>query len=400
MFRSNLGDDDAFVVRYDSDGNQLWGRQFGTSEEDNVWAISMDGNGGVLLAGSTLGNFGGGTGGEDAFLARYSSTGIQLWVHQFGTPNDDRNVARALVPAGPDGVIVGGSTGGDMAGPSIGINDVFVTRFNIDGPPPPPEDDHVNVGSRFGWIGATRMPLVASTGFDTASGVIENVDDSDLFSFRAPEVGGGTVTLRIDGSEALDGVLTLYNALKFKIGTANLNGSGTSEELVAPEPPADPDAYRDYLGINVTAGPSQAVTFSAVDAGRPFLTANDSMWDTFEPELRRRLSELEGDATTADRVQAVLLELLPAGQSTMDAVAGQLAMSSRTLHRRLHAEDTTFQAILNATREALARHYLANPNLSAGEISFLLGYEEPSSFYRAFHHWTGQTPERVRAGVA
>lgn len=53
--------------------------------------------------------------------------------------------------------------------------------------------------------------------------------------------------------------------------------------------------------------------------------------------------------------------------------------------------------MLNATRESLARHYLVNGSFTAAEIAFLLGYEEPSSFYRAFHSWTGQTPERIRA---
>ncbi len=101
-----------------------------------------------------------------------------------------------------------------------------------------------------------------------------------------------------------------------------------------------------------------------------------------------------------DRVRAVLLESLPAGDGTMGAVAGQLAMSTRTLHRRLQGEGTTFQRVLDTTREALARHYLANPDLSAAEISFLLGYADASSFYRAFHDWTGSTPERVRAGAA
>ncbi|MEM9654001.1 MAG: helix-turn-helix domain-containing protein, partial [Actinomycetota bacterium] len=71
--------------------------------------------------------------------------------------------------------------------------------------------------------------------------------------------------------------------------------------------------------------------------------------------------------------------------------------STRTLQRRLSEEGTSFQSVLNATRESLARHYLVNGGLAAGEIAFLLGYEEPSSFYRAFHSWTGQTPERVRA---
>ncbi len=78
-------------------------------------------------------------------------------------------------------------------------------------------------------------------------------------------------------------------------------------------------------------------------------------------------------------------------------MARRLAVSTRPLQRRLNEEGTSFQAVLNATRESLARHYLVNGGLAAGEIAFLLGYEEPSSFYRAFHNWTGQTPERVRA---
>lgn len=80
-----------------------------------------------------------------------------------------------------------------------------------------------------------------------------------------------------------------------------------------------------------------------------------------------------------------------------DVSNGHVFVSKRTLHRRLQAEGTSYQALLNATRESLVRHYLTRPNVSAGEISFLLGYEETSSFYRAFQSWTGQTPERIRA---
>ena len=83
----------------------------------------------------------------------------------------------------------------------------------------------------------------------------------------------------------------------------------------------------------------------------------------------------------------------------MGAVARDLAMSTRTLQRRLRAEGTTFQRTLNATRQSLALHYLAESDLSAGEISFLLGYEDTRSFYRAFHAWSGQTPKLARAAA-
>ena len=120
------------------------------------------------------------------------------------------------------------------------------------------------------------------------------------------------------------------------------------------------------------------------------------MWRSFEPDLRRRLIELEATARTADRVRALLLELLPSGAATIELVAKRLAMSKRTLQRRLEDEGENFRALVNATRESLAKHYLTQTSLSGGEIAFLLGFEDPNSFYRAFHEWTGQTPETAR----
>jgi AraC-like DNA-binding protein len=80
----------------------------------------------------------------------------------------------------------------------------------------------------------------------------------------------------------------------------------------------------------------------------------------------------------------------------MDTVARKLAVSKRTLQRRLSEESTTFQVELNKTREKLARHYLSKSNLSGSQISYLLGFEDPNSFCRAFHSWTGQTPNQSR----
>jgi AraC-like DNA-binding protein len=98
------------------------------------------------------------------------------------------------------------------------------------------------------------------------------------------------------------------------------------------------------------------------------------MWKFFEPELRRRLDQLDREALTSDRVLAALIELLPTGTSEMSDVARSLAMSTRTLQRRLREEGTSYQAALNATRESLAHHYLHNEGISVGQISFLLGY--------------------------
>lgn len=167
--------------------------------------------------------------------------------------------------------------------------------------------------------------------------------------------------------------------------------------VTTPDPPKPAKAYAEYFGRQIESGPSHAVTFSAKDAARPFLTANAKLWDFFEPELRRRLSELDETATMSDRVHGALLELLPSGSASLQAVSKKLAVSTRTLQRRLSAEDRSFQLVLDTTREELARHYLASSTMSGAEVSFLLGFEDPNSFFRAFQSWTGETPEQVRA---
>lgn len=67
------------------------------------------------------------------------------------------------------------------------------------------------------------------------------------------------------------------------------------------------------------------------------------MWEFFEPELRKRLSEMDVGASMLERVCGALLELLPVGRGSMSAVATELKVSTRTLQRRLRSEGTTFQ---------------------------------------------------------
>ncbi|MCG8346105.1 MAG: AraC family transcriptional regulator [Chlorobiales bacterium] len=171
-------------------------------------------------------------------------------------------------------------------------------------------------------------------------------------------------------------------------------------DVLAPLPLEPENNYTEYFGVPVRqAAALPKIVFSGADARQPFLTASEKMWGFFEPGLKNRLSELEDSATIAERVHAVLLELLPGGTPSIDAVSSKLFVSPRTLQRRLKQEGKSFQDLLHKTREALAKHYLKTSSLSAAEISFLLGFEEPNSFFRAFHLWTGKTPEQVRRAM-
>ncbi len=163
---------------------------------------------------------------------------------------------------------------------------------------------------------------------------------------------------------------------------------------------AQAEDYARFFGVAPRRTSGSSLVLSATDVARPFLTENDAMWRVFEPDLRRRLGQLDASATTAERVRSALLELLPGGQSDISAVARRLATSSRTLQRRLEGEGESFRGLVNRTREDLARHYLTQTRLTVGEIGFLLGFEDPNSFFRAFHDWTGTTPESMRASAA
>lgn len=157
--------------------------------------------------------------------------------------------------------------------------------------------------------------------------------------------------------------------------------------------------YEDFFGVGITKAEFNGVTFSAEDASRPFLTASDAMWSIFEPELNQRMQDLAQSATYTQRVRACLMEILAGGQYKVGDVASRLAVSPRTLQRQLRNEGTNFQEVLDGLREELARHYLAKSAYTNGQIAFLLGYEDPNSFFRAFRAWTGQTPEVVRGNL-
>ena len=166
--------------------------------------------------------------------------------------------------------------------------------------------------------------------------------------------------------------------------------------LALQELPSDLTPYNQYFGRPIEQGADITIAFSKADAERPFLTENSPMWQFFEPTLRKKLSELTQHSTTAEKVKSVLLELLPSGRSSMDAVAKTLAMSVRSLQRHLHSENLHFQEVLHQTRKDLAQHYLRKSHISLNEIAYLLGFHDSQSFARAFKQWQGQTPLAFR----
>jgi AraC-like DNA-binding protein len=101
------------------------------------------------------------------------------------------------------------------------------------------------------------------------------------------------------------------------------------------------------------------------------------------------------DPSVTAQVARVLRDLLREDAGSIEHVAKRLGVPPRSLQRRLKDEGTSFQVVRDATRKELAQRYL-DARMSIAEISFLLGFSEPSAFFRAFKRWTGLTPAGAR----
>lgn len=94
--------------------------------------------------------------------------------------------------------------------------------------------------------------------------------------------------------------------------------------------------------------------------------------------------------------EAVALELAPSG-ADLSRVARRVAMSTRTVQRRLEELGTSYQDLVEDVRAALARSLLRDRSRTIVDVAFELGYADLRGFYRAFRRWTGATPADWRA---
>ena len=157
--------------------------------------------------------------------------------------------------------------------------------------------------------------------------------------------------------------------------------------------------FRAFLGIDIEFGAnSDEIWFPRPIALLPVVGR-----DEYLNELLRRYAEEALASTPRERVtvrskaEDILSKLLPHGRATASEVALRLAMSSRTMARKLDEEGTSFAEVLDQLRSALAKRYLRDETLPISEIAWLLGYREVSSLTHAFQRWTGMTPRRFRS---
>jgi AraC-like DNA-binding protein len=115
-----------------------------------------------------------------------------------------------------------------------------------------------------------------------------------------------------------------------------------------------------------------------------------------DQQAERLLREVASVSAPIEAWRASLVSLIRDGQTSLAALAEAHHLSPRSLQRRLAEQGSSFQHLLDSTRQQLAEAYLRDPHLELAEIALLLGYSEQSAFARAFRQWTGLAPAQWR----
>lgn len=116
-------------------------------------------------------------------------------------------------------------------------------------------------------------------------------------------------------------------------------------------------------------------------------------------QLSRNLSAMRALQPVSDRVRDLLLDQTGKGPTDQDSVARALAMSRRTLRRKLEAEGTSFHELGEACRCSIGQALLTRTDLPIVEIAIRLGYSDHTAFSRAFSRWCGVPPRVLRKGL-
>lgn len=154
--------------------------------------------------------------------------------------------------------------------------------------------------------------------------------------------------------------------------------------------------YQELLRCDVQFGSAaNELRFPAKYLDAPFSLAEESVAELCAHQCEELLLQMSSEQDIVDDVRRTLLKN-PGESHNLNSVARELAVSSRTLRRRLQEADTSFRVIQSEVRMSLAGEYLLHTPLPIAEIAHLLGYSDVTAFHRSFKKHFGITPSQYR----
>ena len=165
-------------------------------------------------------------------------------------------------------------------------------------------------------------------------------------------------------------------------------------------PRGDIGVYEEHFGCPVhfeSGRDALLVSEESIDA--PNKLGDETIAGFFDRHLEHQLASLPENTSLELRVRRAVANVLSEGVPTLSSIAAELAMSGRTLQRRLSEDGHSFQSVVDMARKDLAQRLLSETDYSLAEVAFLTGFAEQSGFTRAFKRWAGQTPRSYRLGA-
>jgi AraC-like DNA-binding protein len=158
----------------------------------------------------------------------------------------------------------------------------------------------------------------------------------------------------------------------------------------------DVNEVSDYLRMSVVASSSYSFEISASAWVRVGPDPQTVMFRSVQRELVRQDQRFREHIVLYEELKDILQMCLMRRNVSQDGVADQLGISVRNLQRRLRALGTTYQNLLDEARQGLSMKLICEGDLPLYEVAYMVGYTEPSAFYKAFRRWTGSTPGDYR----
>jgi AraC-like DNA-binding protein len=156
-------------------------------------------------------------------------------------------------------------------------------------------------------------------------------------------------------------------------------------------------AHREFFRGRLHFGSRVArLVFRDADLRLPTVRGDPDLARYLGKYADQLLASLVHGETLRHKVRAVIWAESTVGKSSLGAVAAAIGMTPRTLQRQLRADGTSLQREIQEVRKTVSMAALKNPDVAIDDVAFLLGYAEPSAFYRSFKRWTGRTPQEFR----
>lgn len=163
------------------------------------------------------------------------------------------------------------------------------------------------------------------------------------------------------------------------------------------QPRGDPDEHEEFFGLPVQFGmQTDEIIFTQETLDSPLLYPDELRYRRLLDLVLADIDPIAGLKVVGASLRHQLLQSMHLAVPKISVVARSMGMSARTLQRRLAGEDTSFDNVVDRVRRDLTLQLLVDPTISTYEIAGLVGFAEPSPFFRAFRRWFGCTPKQWR----